>query len=68
MTLVPHWLTSCLSQFGPQLQTMDPAISRRAHFFKYGIGERDEVIDGNEFYTLSTLMSMLGHDWIDMRM
>jgi len=55
-----------VSTFGPQLQAMDPAMSSRAHFFQYGIGGKDEVVDGHQFFTLASLMKMNGHDWIDI--
>jgi hypothetical protein len=45
---------------------MPESISRRAHFFKIGLGDKDEIKDGNEFKTLTTLMKDNGHDWIDI--
>lgn len=55
-----------VDKYGPQLEAMSSPFQARAHFFNYGIGGRDEIVDGDQFYTLKTLMSMNGHDWIDI--
>jgi hypothetical protein len=54
-------------QYGPQIHELSEDKRARAHFFSYGIGSKDEEIDGVNFYTLETLMRMNGHDWIDIR-
>lgn len=54
-------------QFGPQLQAMNESMQARAHFHKYGLGGKDELVDGNQFYTLKTIMKQNGHRWIDIR-
>jgi len=45
---------------------MPESLSKRAHFFKVGLGDKDEIKDGNQFHTLTTLMKNNGHDWIDI--
>lgn len=45
---------------------MDPEMSKRAHFFQIGVGDKDEIKDGHQFHTLTTLMKNNGHDWIDI--
>lgn len=41
-------------------------MSKRAHFFQIGVGDKDEIKDGKQFHTLTTLMKNNGHDWIDI--
>lgn len=55
-----------VSTYGPQIHSLPASLRRRAHFFAYGVGSKDEEIDGIKFYTLKTLMAMNGHDWIDI--
>jgi len=45
---------------------MDPEMSKRAHFFQIGVGDKDEIKDGHQFHTLTTLMKNNGHEWIDI--
>lgn len=55
-----------VDSYGPQLREMSAEMQARAHFFKIGIGGKDEIVDGNQFHTLGTLMKQNGHDWIDI--
>ena len=57
-----------VEKWGPQMLEQPYDITKRAHFYKWGVGGVDEVKDGNQFYKLSTLMKMFGHEWIDIRM
>jgi len=45
-----------------------PELKERAHFFPYGLGGKDEHGPSAKrpFYTLTTLMEMNGHDFIDI--
>ena len=56
-----------VEKWGPQMLEQPYDITKRAHFYKWGVGGVDEVKDGNQFYKLSTLMKMFGHEWIDIR-
>lgn len=53
-----------VDKFGPQLS---PKYSSRAHFYKYGLGDKNEKKEPNvQFYTLQSLMSQNNHSYIDI--
>jgi len=56
-----------VSEWGPEIAN-DPVLSPRAHFFSYGISGKDAHAPGDNppMYTLSTLMKMNGHTFIDI--
>lgn len=55
-----------VSEYGPQLQEASKDIQSRAHFRAYGLGSTDEIIDGNRFHTLRSLMSAIKIDHVDI--
>ncbi|KZT54621.1 hypothetical protein CALCODRAFT_499557 [Calocera cornea HHB12733] len=58
-----------VNSWGPQIEDV-PALKRRAHFFKYAIGDKDDHGVGSnpdfQVYTLDTLMKQNGHTFIDI--
>ncbi|KDQ10559.1 hypothetical protein BOTBODRAFT_36088 [Botryobasidium botryosum FD-172 SS1] len=56
-----------VDKWGPEIEN-DPERASRAHFFSYGISGKDAHAPGDNppMYTLSTLMKMNGHKFIDI--
>lgn len=52
-----------VDKFGPQLS---PSHASRAHFFKVGLGAKNEPNKSPAFYRLSGLMLMNNHSYIDI--
>ena len=52
------------------VDTMGPEITSQAtskvKFSKIGLGGHDQTVDGNHFMTLPSIMSGLGHDYVDI--
>jgi len=56
-----------VDKFGPEIDN-SPKLKARSHFFAYALSGEDNHGPGQypPFYTLSTLMKMNGHDFIDV--
>jgi len=56
--------------FDYSVDNMGPEVANgtksNVKFSKIGLGGHDETIDGNQFMTLPSIMSELGHDYVDI--